>query len=693
MDTRLKNYSHLLTTKMIVFIMVVLCFTGVITALVKVEVLTDGDFGIVFEDNYFISRAFMQESGNSVSDLTKLVGEYKNEKHILSGGTISEDETRREEAELFSEFHYKSRSYNPNLSEEENFKKFKEEYVEKLSQARARLIKDDLREYHLLLSRLKEHKDLFYYASDGVNVYANKNNMKKEEFKSYPAYMLFGEYEKIFYPPEIENNEHLYWVTGQFDEMDHKTSVVYVAFTEQFLTPRINEWKEDKIVAKNNLYVFLVSLLGLIVSFSYLALVTGRHSFRDQELHLSYIDRMYNEVKLAICLGLVILWAAALADPRKIYIIIIPITISVAAAVLVLILSLIRHFKNGTLLKHTLIFRGLYNIFRFIGDVYASGSVGVKTVLIVIGYPILVGLTFFMFPVTLGAAAWLALKRIKAFNAIKEGVEKIKAGELYHTIDVDGNGEFARLASSINSINDGLKKAVGNELKSERLKTELITNVSHDIRTPLTSIITYVDLLKKEDNPIKAKEYIEILDQKSQRLKTLTDDLFEAAKASSGNIPVNLEQINIVSLITQGLGELNDQIEASSLEFKVKYPKESVYIKADGKLLWRAIENVLSNIFKYALRGSRVYVNIEDLGVEILLTIKNISAYELNISADELMERFKRGDESRSTKGSGLGLSIVKSLIEIQRGRFNIKVDGDLFKVMIYMPKYNHIST
>ncbi len=226
------------------------------------------------------------------------------------------------------------------------------------------------------------------------------------------------------------------------------------------------------------------------------------------------------------------------------------------------------------------------------------------------------------------------------------------------------------------------------EIKSERLKTELITNVSHDIRTPLTSIITYVDLLKVENDPEKMAEYIEVLDQKSKRLKHLTDDLFEAAKASSGSMPVQLERIDIVSLLTQGIGEMDEKIEASALNFKLSYPTEKVYVKADGKLLWRSVENLFSNIFKYAQPASRVYIDVEDLGNEILVIFKNISAYELNISADELMERFKRGDESRSSQGSGLGLSIAESLIHIQHGKFLVQVDGDLFKAMIYLPKF-----
>ncbi|SPF41585.1 HAMP domain protein (fragment) [Candidatus Desulfosporosinus infrequens] len=190
--------------------------------------------------------------------------------------------------------------------------------------------------------------------------------------------------------------------------------------------------------------------------------------------------------------------------------------------------------------------------------------------------------------------------------------------------------------------------------------------------------------MKNEKDQARAAEYIEIIDQKSQRLKILTEDLFEATKAASGNIPVNFEKIDLVSLITQGLGEFDDKIQASALDFKIS-SHDKVLINADGKLLWRAIENLLLNIFKYALAGSRVYINIIDSGSVVILTIKNISAYELDISTDELMERFKRGDESRSSQGSGLGLSIAKSLIEIQKGCFNLEIDGDLFKVIIQM--------
>ncbi|WP_256989092.1 HAMP domain-containing sensor histidine kinase [Bacillus sp. EB106-08-02-XG196] len=686
----MKKYSHSITTKMIVFMMMITCFTGVIKAFVDVEEVNDGDLGIVFEENYFLSKAYVLESESIVSNLTRLFGEFKSEEHILKGGSITEEELRGEEDPLFSDFVYQSKSYNPNASEAENYEKFKTEYADKIAKVRDKLIKNDLREYHLLVQSLEEVEAPMYYASDGVNEYTNTST-ERERFKTYPSYMMFEEYKRDIYPKEITENEHFYWITERIDELDPESHVVSIAFTKDFLDEKIEEWKENKVIIKGVFYRLLAFLAGFILSFVYLLLVTGRRSFKDEELRMHAVDKLYVDLNILLGMGLLIIWVVMLDEftSPNIEKMVIPITIPIAAAVFVLILSLVKHFKNGTFFRHTLIYRLFSRLFQFVKNVYDSGSVGVKTVLIVIGYPILVAATFFIFPITLGLAAWVALKRVKSFQAIKEGVERIKAGDIHHTINVGGKGEFARLAANINSITDGLNKAVDSELKSERLKTELITNVSHDIRTPLTSIITYVDLLKKEKLSSKAEEYIEVLDQKSKRLKILTDDLFEAAKASSGSIPVQLERIDLVSLITQGLGEVSDKIEDFDLAFKFHYPKEKVYVAADGKLLWRSIENVLSNIFKYALKGSRVYIDVEDLGSEVLLTFKNISAYELNITADELMERFKRGDESRTSQGSGLGLSIAESLIDIQKGTFTIQVDGDLFKSMITIPKYH----
>lgn len=285
-----------------------------------------------------------------------------------------------------------------------------------------------------------------------------------------------------------------------------------------------------------------------------------------------------------------------------------------------------------------------------------------------------------------------APKWINHFEEIKKGVNEVKSGNLTYKIPVHGEGELDELAKGINEISEASNVAIQNELKNQRMKTDLISNVSHDLKTPLTSIITYIDLLKREGlDSADAPKYLDILDQKSIRLKKLTEDLFDAAKASSGAIPVKFEKMDLLSLINQGLGEMSDRIEASNLEFRLTAEKEKHYVRADGQLLWRVVENLLGNVLKYAQENSRVYIDIKEQGggngklPMTVLEIKNISKVELNIDADELMERFKRGDESRSTEGSGLGLAIAKDLVRLQNGWFEIFIDGDLFKAVVML--------
>ena len=223
-------------------------------------------------------------------------------------------------------------------------------------------------------------------------------------------------------------------------------------------------------------------------------------------------------------------------------------------------------------------------------------------------------------------------------------------------------------------------------MKSERMKTELITNVSHDIKTPLTSIISYVDLLGKEElNNPKAKEYVEVIDRQAARLKKLIYDLIDASKASTGNMPMEIVKTDVRVLLEQAMGEFQESLDEKNLRVHVLYATEKTVCMADGKQLWRVFENLINNICKYSLPNSRVYINVEQQG-DIIITFKNISADELNITGNELMERFVRGDSSRNTEGSGLGLSIAKSLIELMHGSMEIIVDGDLFKVVLYLP-------
>ncbi|MBD5097370.1 MAG: hypothetical protein HDT40_10370 [Lachnospiraceae bacterium] len=272
-------------------------------------------------------------------------------------------------------------------------------------------------------------------------------------------------------------------------------------------------------------------------------------------------------------------------------------------------------------------------------------------------------------------------------SKLKKAGNEIAKGNMDFEVDTKGMlGEFKAHGENLNSIRNGMANAVEESLKSERMKTELITNVSHDIKTPLTSIINYVDLLEKEklDNE-KAGEYIEVLDRQSARLKKLIQDLIDASKASTGNLDVTLEKTDVNVVINQALGEFQDKLAARDIKTIIKSDKEEYFVIADGRHLWRVMENLINNIVKYALEGSRVYIDVKEQDEYISVTFKNISKEELNISGDELMERFVRGDSSRNTEGSGLGLSIARSLMELQKGKMEIIVDGDLFKVVLLL--------
>ncbi|KUF31197.1 HAMP domain-containing sensor histidine kinase [Lysinibacillus sp. F5] len=681
---KLRSISHALITKIVVFLIAIACLIGIARVMINIE-FNGIHLSSLNQDNYFESRAFADESYSIMAPLAQLIGKYKSEEYILSGKTLTEEDNRRIEEELYYDFRNSYR-YNSNLSEEENKHIYQEKYANDIARTKDESINEQVRNFYQLRSTLEAYEGIVFYASDGEHEFSNSDLKKKEQFKSFDAYMLFEDYQQKLYPNEMKESQYLGYITHEVDTLNPQTDVMYVAFKDSFLQQKMAEWEKDKENAQSFLNEFMVFLAGFILSFVYLIIVIGRRSFKDKEIHFHVIDKLYNDFNIVLVGCLTAMWITMIVEVfHDMYMFF---TVPIFIIALLLILSLVKHIKNRSLFQHTLLYQVFKKLFIWVKHVFDSGSTGVKIVLLVIGYPLVVAATFFIFPITIGVAAWLAMRKVKSFNRIKEGVEQIKNEDLHHRIEVDGKGEFSQLAENINRITDGLKKAVDSEIKSERLKTELITNVSHDIRTPLTSIITYVDLLKLENDPEMIAEYVDVLDQKSKRLQHLTDDLFEAAKASSGSIPVQLERIDIVSLLTQGIGEMDEKIEASSLDFKLAHPTEKMYVKADGKLLWRSIENLFSNIFKYAQPTSRVYISVEDLGNEILVTFKNISAYELNISVDELMERFKRGDESRSSQGSGLGLSIAESLIHIQNGKFLVQVDGDLFKVMIYLPKF-----
>ena len=318
-------------------------------------------------------------------------------------------------------------------------------------------------------------------------------------------------------------------------------------------------------------------------------------------------------------------------------------------------------------------------------------SITLKTILLILAYILLMVIVIwwngeFGIIIDIGITLYLiyqVIKRVNGFKKIETQLKKIYEGNnKERLLKEDFTAEFDKAIDYINDISNGFENAVEEGIKSERLKTELITNVSHDIKTPLTSIINYAELIKQENiENEKVKEYIEILLSKSHRLKRLTEDLVEASKASSGNVKLNLEKLNLGELINQTTGEFEDKLKERNLTVISKIPEEDIYIEADSRYMYRIIENIFGNISKYALENSRVYVDIIKNEDKVKLEVKNISAEKLNISEDELMQRFVRGDKSRTTEGSGLGLSISRSLAELQHGTFKIVIDGDLFKV------------
>ena len=458
-------------------------------------------------------------------------------------------------------------------------------------------------------------------------------------------------------------------------------------------------------------------LIGMV----WLTVTAGRRP-KDEEIHLNGFDRWYTEIAAGTVIGIwlagTIISGTLIANSSLGYSHVVVTVIVIClicgtytmAWFLIGYLSLVRRIKAGTLWKNSLIRKVLKWIGKCSGKLadFArafSRNTAEKIKVLLVGGAFLFLQFLIIGCVFSGAGVFLlalmavdvavmifAIRKADGLDLIMDGLKKISDGELQYKIKTDTlTGKQKVMAEYINNIGSGLDAAVENSLKKERMQTELITNVSHDLKTPLTSIINYVDLMKRE-NPTdpKIQEYLRILDEKSQRLKVLTEDVVEASKASTGNIKLEMNDIDFVEMVQQVIGEFEEKFKEKNLTMMVHFTDEPSIIYADGQRMWRVLENVFGNVVKYAMEGTRVYAEISNRNKKVTFSLKNISAQPLNISADELTERFIRGDVARNTEGSGLGLSIAKSLTELQGGEFKLYLDGDLFKVMITFVAKNY---
>lgn len=369
-----------------------------------------------------------------------------------------------------------------------------------------------------------------------------------------------------------------------------------------------------------------------------------------------------------------------------------------AGVFMALCMTTAARIKTGTLFKNTLIYRLCTGVGIGASSMLSSISGAWRFSLAFAGYLLINALlsyrfftrggflTFLLLIAVNGSALYLLLNMIKQMRTLSAAGQAMANGDLSYCVDTSGmKREFREHGENLNSIGRGMAIAVNERMKSERFKTELITNVSHDLKTPLTSIVTYIDLLQKEDiQDEKAKEYIDTIARQSKKLKKLTEDLIDASKASSGALNVNMERVNISELLRQSSAEYGERMEAVNITPVVNMPEEDIYVRADGRLLWRVVENLLQNICKHGMPGTRAYLEARTENGRAVVSFKNISQQQLNIPVEELLERFVQGDESRSKGGSGLGLNIAESLTELMKGKLKLSLDGDLFKVELW---------
>nr|WP_317282916.1 HAMP domain-containing sensor histidine kinase [uncultured Sellimonas sp.] len=600
---------------------------------------------------------------------------------------------------------------------------------------------NDVKNYREAPSEWEEGNTNYSYILvdyDRGQIFSNRQEFKDiSEIESYTAAMKKnGAY--VIVTPKLAGFESTFsnaseeaqsWkneVIGSYDRIDEDTNYVFMASVDtDYPVP-------DTFKGEQNYYKGIVSYVDiasevawgcLILFFSLIIWITiiSGHSNKngDDGIVLTGFDHWKTEIAAVFVIGL---WALSLyfcqtwieryvsayeyyyyesawqsgSDLPIYYMMMIGIVVFISCLFFFwFYLSFIRRVKAKTLWSNSLAKR----ISDVLKEAWKHKSASVKIMVLYVMFLIIQffvwGSTpFIMIGIVINVTAGLLLlKYVSSRQKIKKGLSEIAKGNVNFKIPLDGlSGETLEIAQTINRLGEGLNRALEKSVRDERLKTDLITNVSHDIKTPLTSIINYVDILKRENfQDPKIRNYLDILEMKAQRLKTLTEDVVEASKVSSGNIKLEMMELNLIELIYQVEGEYEEKFEARDLKVILNMPDEPAVVRIDGRRMWRVFANVFNNAAKYAMEGSRVYGDLILQPGTVKFILKNVSEQQLNISADELTERFIRGDVSRSTEGSGLGLSIAKNLTELQGGTFELYLDGDLFKVIITFPRIRRL--
>lgn len=487
-------------------------------------------------------------------------------------------------------------------------------------------------------------------------------------------------------------------------DIDGKELVITVSLQEGFL-PRTYEYRFGLwlLDMKNALIPLTVLFVVLTLFCFFWQMAAAGHWQGFEGIHLTWFDK----IPLDLMAVGILIPALALFSEYYLYssgLLTALWGTAILCFVYLFIISFVTRCKAGTVLKNNVVWYAIRLLWRIVKSIWGWLLHLVRSIPLIWRTALVIAAICLFILITGSYNSMLSLPMVLlylllmmfalyvaiGFATLQRGSKALAEGDYSKPVDTRFlRGDLKRCGENLNKVQQGVQRAVDERLRSERMKTELITNVSHDIKTPLTSIVNYVDLLKKEDidNP-KAQEYLEVLDRQSKRLKKLTEDLVEASKASSGVIPVDCQPTNVNVLLSQLEGEYEERLQKAELTMIVHPAAGDPVVLADGKLLSRVMDNLMNNIGKYAMPGTRVYAAAAADEKESTISIKNVSRNELNVSADELMERFVRGDSSRHTEGSGLGLSIAKSLVELQGGRFELSIDGDLFRADISLPLY-----